>query len=115
MLGFEVGHQHLERQWTKRDAFVVMDCDRAEFRDTPQMRGGQIILVNRPAAREFVRQWANLVCQARLVSDMPSVCDGAESDDFIAHRHDQSCSACFTRSMVIKVTAPLPAVSVVFS
>jgi hypothetical protein len=90
VLGFEVSHTHLERHWTKRDAFVIMDCDRSEFRDTPQMRGGQIILVNRPASREFVRQWANLTCQARLVSDLPSVCDEAEHEDFIAHRHDQS-------------------------
>ena len=90
VLGFEVGKEFLERCWTKRDAFVVMDCDSARYHDTTQLRGGSMVFVKCAASIEFVRQWLSLVCQVRLVSDLPSVCDEPEFADFRAHRHDQS-------------------------
>jgi len=90
VLGFDLGQEFLERCWTKRDAFVVLDCDCARFHDTPQMRGGTLVFVKCATSIAFVRQWLSLVCQVRLVSDLPSVCDKPEFSDFRAHRHDQS-------------------------
>ena len=90
VLGFELGTGFSERCWTKRDTFVVMDCDRPRFHDTPQMKGGNLVFVKCALSIDFVRQWLSLVCQVRLVSDLPSVCDEPEFSDFRAHRHDQS-------------------------
>ncbi len=90
VLGFEVGQGLLERQWTKRDAFVVMGCDSKVYWDTPQLRAGTMLFVKSTASWDFVSEWMDLVCQARLVSDMPSFCDEPEFADFQSHRHDQS-------------------------
>lgn len=90
VLGFDVEDGFIERQWTKRDAFVLTGCDRSQYWDTPQLRGGTIVFVNCEASRQFVCDWMNLVRQVRLVSDMPSLCEHPEFDDFQSHRHDQS-------------------------
>ena len=90
VLGFEVGKGFVERQWTKRDAFVLMNCDKPAYIDTPQLRAGTIVFVNCTASRQFVAEWMKLVCQVRLVSDLPSMCGLPEFIDFRAHRHDQS-------------------------
>ncbi len=90
VLGFGLGTGFPERCWTKRDTFVVMDCDQPRFHDTPQMKGGNLVFVKCASSIDFVRQWLSLVCQVRLVSDLPSVCDEPEFSDFRAHRHDQS-------------------------
>lgn len=90
VLAFELGSGFPERCWTKRDAFVVMDCDSARFHDSPQMKGGNLVFVKCGGSIDFLRQWLSLVCQVRLVSDLPSVCDLPEFTDFRAHRHDQS-------------------------
>jgi hypothetical protein len=90
VLGFEVGEGFVDRQWTKRDAFTLMKCDLPAYTDTPQLRGGTIVFVNCKASRRFVEQWSELVCQVRLVTDVPSTCGLPEYPDFKAHRHDQS-------------------------
>ena len=90
ILSFEVGKGFIERQWTKRDAFVLMNCDNSACRDTPQLRAGTIIFVNCDASRKFVEEWMKLVRQVRLVTDLPSQCGLPNFIDFRSHRHDQS-------------------------
>ena len=90
VLGFEVGKGFVDRQWTKRDTFVLLNCDNQAYTDTPQLRAGTIVFVNCSASREFVSEWMKLVRQVRLVSDLPSQCGLPEFVDFKSHRHDQS-------------------------
>ena len=90
VLGFSVGYEFLERKWTKRDAFTLMGCDSKEYWDTPQLRAGTMLFAKCNASLDFVSEWMDLVRQVRLVSDMPSLCDEPEFDDFQSHRHDQS-------------------------
>jgi hypothetical protein len=35
--------EKVEREWTKRDAFVLMDCDQPNCTDTKQRLGGYIL------------------------------------------------------------------------
>ena len=37
---FSLQRELLEKQYTKRDAFVLMQCDAPQFTDTPQSIGG---------------------------------------------------------------------------
>ncbi|MGI9513054.1 MAG: hypothetical protein ACR2OL_09155 [Anderseniella sp.] len=90
IMGFEVGKGYVERHWTKRDAFVLMDCDRGEYWNSLQLRGGTMVFRNCPASRQFVTGWMKLARQVRLVSDWPSLCGQPELDGFRGHRHDQS-------------------------
>jgi len=90
ILCFPVSDFHLERHWTKRDAFVLMGCDDAAYHDTPQIAGGAIMLVKQQSSLDIIGEWMKLVEQVRLVSDLPSMCNLPELEGFRAHRHDQS-------------------------
>lgn len=90
VLGFEVGEGFLERQWTKRDAFILTNNDREEFWNSNQLRGGTSIYIKNRDSLNFVKNWLKLVTNYRLVSDEPSRCNEHEFPDFQAHRNDQS-------------------------
>ncbi len=72
ILGTSGSDFHLERHWTKRDAFVLMGCDDAAYHDTPQIAGGAIMLVKQQSSLDIIGEWMKLVEQVRLVSDLPS-------------------------------------------
>ena len=80
----------VEREWTKRDAFVLLGCDAPRYADTAQAAGG--ISAWRPCAESFelVAAWKRAVQDERIVSDGPSRCGLPEYPGFREHRHDQS-------------------------
>jgi hypothetical protein len=57
-----------ERRWTKRDAFVLLDCDRPEFAE-----------------------------EERLLTDRPNQCGLPNYRGFQEHRHDQSLLSLLTK------------------
>ena len=81
---------HMEHTWTKRDCFVLMDCDHARYRDTPQIRTGFHAWRRTPFAMRLVEEWLSLVQDERLATDMASQCGLPEYPQFREHRHDQS-------------------------
>lgn len=40
---FLLENEILERKYTKRDVFILLDCDKPEFTDTPQSIGGYVV------------------------------------------------------------------------
>ena len=88
VVGFRT--QHAEHAWTKRDCFVLMDCDQPPYRDTPQIRTGFSAWRRTPFAMAFVEEWLRLVQDERLATDLPSRCGLPEHPTFREHRHDQS-------------------------
>jgi hypothetical protein len=79
-----------ERCWTKRDAFVLMDCDTPRFHESPQIEGGLSIFINNDFARAFVDQWLHYAQDPRILTDMPNQCGHDDLPGFREHRHDQS-------------------------
>ena len=79
-----------EHTWTKRDCFVLMDCDQPRYRDTPQVRTGFSAWRRTPFAMAFVEEWLRLVQDERLVTDLPSQCGLPDHPAFRQHRYDQS-------------------------
>ena len=88
VVGFRT--QHAEHAWTKRDCFVLMDCDQPPYRDTPQIRTGFSAWRRTPFAMAFVEEWLRLVQDERLATDLPSRCGLPDHPAFREHRHDQS-------------------------
>ncbi len=87
---------HLERRYTKRDAFILMGCDTARFTDTRQRLGGFILLQKSAFAEAFVNEFLDLAQDPRLITDMKSRL-GSDYADFVAHRHDQSIFSLLTK------------------
>lgn len=81
---------HLERFYTKRDAFLIMDCDIPEVTDTPQICGGYIVLRKCEEACLFINEFLRLVQNMQLVTDSDNKLGKKDHDGFVEHRHDQS-------------------------
>lgn len=88
LLVFEL--EHLERHWTKRDAFLLLDCDHASYAETRQRQGGYQLWRCSPRALEMAAEYLALAQDPRLLTDQPNQCGLPNYDGFVEHRHDQS-------------------------
>ena len=94
LLPFEL--QLLERSYTKRDAFILMECDLPRFFDTRQRLASFILLRKSPFAVAFVDEFLELAQDPRLITNSKNRL-GPDYPDFVAHRHDQSIFSLLTK------------------
>lgn len=83
-------HGRPQRVWTKRDCFVLMDCDTARYWEADQIQASWIAFMVSPATRHLVAEWLRYAGDARVVTDMPNQMGLPDLDGFIDHRFDQS-------------------------
>ena len=81
---------YLESQYTKRDAFVLMDCDSARFADTQQRLASFSIWRRSAASLDISREYLRFACDERILTDQKNTCHKPNYPGFRAHRHDQS-------------------------
>lgn len=81
---------YIEKACTKRDAFILMDCDEAKYADTRQICATYILVRKDEASIEFINKYADYVLDKRIVSDEPNVMGKPNYEGFMMHRHDQS-------------------------
>jgi hypothetical protein len=79
-----------ESVYTKRDAFVLMNCDSTEFTDTPQICATYLLIKKSPYSMKFCKEWLSLCEDSRLLTNDSNVMGKENYPDFIAHRNDQS-------------------------
>lgn len=79
-----------ERQYTKRDLFVGMDCDTAEYTDTCQYIATSFAIRKSKESVSFLNEWSLLCNQKHLISDDANVLGMDNYPEFLDHRHDQS-------------------------
>lgn len=80
----------IEKQWTKRDTFILMECDSSFYTDSVQVTGNFIILKKSENSQKFIDQYLEYCSDYRIISDAENVMDSSNYPEFIAHRHDQS-------------------------
>lgn len=78
-----------ERQFTKRDVFIELNCDVPEYTDTLQRAAGVIIIRNTERTREIISEWLMIAQNKHLITDEKCIY-GKNYKEFIDHRHDQS-------------------------
>ena len=81
---------HMQKEWTKRDAFVLLDADSPRYWDAGQLMGGFMILQNNARARDFVNKWLAAMDDERVLTDAPNRAGAPNFSEFREHRHDQS-------------------------
>ncbi len=84
-----VGAKHIAKNWTKKDAFVLMGCDSQKYWDAPQTNGAVSLWEKNEYNDAFLREWLKYIRDPRIVSDDPNMC-GPNFPEFKGHRHDQS-------------------------
>jgi hypothetical protein len=76
--------------WTKQDAWAATHLDSPGFRAASPIQASFSCWRATEYTRRIASEWLDLCSQRNLVSDDPSSTATAESEEFKAHRHDQS-------------------------
>ena len=88
VLLFQTGY--LEKRWTKRDAFVLLNCDEPEFTDTTHREASFSLWKKSKSAIDFVEEYLHFCEDERILTDMPNTMGLPNYPEFEDHRHDQS-------------------------
>jgi hypothetical protein len=87
----------LEGDWTKRDAFVLLDCDRPEFIQSPQRLASFHLWRKSARTQAIAHEWLTLAQDERLLTDLPNQCGLPNHPGYREHRHDQSLFSLLTK------------------
>lgn len=90
IMAFSLPADMLEKQYTKRDAFILMGCDEEYYYNTTQTIGGYVILKKSPFVENFLKQDILYAQDERIITDEKNVMGKDNIPGFVAHRHDQS-------------------------
>jgi hypothetical protein len=81
-------HLAIEKKWTKRDLFKLLDCDSPEFTESDQIASGLVIYRKNKLNIDFLKEYQKVSFIDHAINDDPSYNQNYE--EFITHRHDQS-------------------------
>ena len=87
---FSLEKERIEKNNTKRDAFVLTGCDEVKYTDTPQSIGGYFVCKKAPEVEAFLDEVLRYAQDIRIISDNPNVMGLPNYGEFTDHRHDQS-------------------------
>lgn len=81
---------HLNRVWTKRDCFVLMNADSEIYYNGMQVMGGFIFLKKSNKSQKFLEDWLSFSLDYRILTDSENELGLQNLPEFVEHRHDQS-------------------------
>lgn len=76
--------------WTKRDCFILMNCDEEKYWNHGQTPSGRHFWRKNDLSLRIVSEWLAYMLDPRLSTDYPNICGQPNLPGFIGHRHDQS-------------------------
>ena len=86
-----------EKIYSKRDAFILMDCDSEQYANTPQRLSGFIFLKKSPATVALIDEFLEYMQDPRIVTDMPNQLGKENYEGFKDNRHDQTVWSLLTK------------------
>ena len=81
---------YLEGHWTKRDAFILMDCDTAPYADTKQLMATFSLWKRTAFSMKLANEWLSYAQDERIITDIPNQGGKDNYPGFQENRHDQS-------------------------
>lgn len=81
---------HSHKEWTKRDCFILMNCDEPKYHNSTQLEAGLIGVKNTSFTVQIVKEWLQNCQNENIITDLPNICGKPNFDGFKDHRHDQS-------------------------
>ena len=79
----------IEKQWTKKDAYILMDCIGDKYSNTNQILASYILVKKTIKAELFISEYLDYCCDDVIITDKENEF-GENFDNFIEHRFDQS-------------------------
>lgn len=78
----------VNKEWTKRDLFKLLDCDTIEYANDTQIAAGFVLYKKNKIISEFLENYVKVGLIDHAMNDDPSYNKNYEG--YIEHRHDQS-------------------------
>jgi len=82
------GYKHGE--WTKRDCFIMMNCDNEKYHNAVQLEAGVLGLKKTDNNIKLISEWFEYCKNRNILTDLPNTCGLDNLEGFKDHRHDQS-------------------------
>lgn len=101
-------YRYFEKHWTKRDAFVYMDCDKTEYTDQYQCWAGMFVLRKTENTKNIMREWLKYAQDYRIITDAPNTCGLDNYEGFQENRHDQSILSLLMKKYNVAIIEELP-------
>lgn len=76
-------------QYTKKDCFVLMNCDESDYHNSKQLEVGFMVWKVSEQSKQIVSEWLEFCKDPKIINNDLSTL-GEEVDGFVAHRNDQS-------------------------
>ncbi|TKB98626.1 FkbM family methyltransferase [Pedobacter cryophilus] len=76
--------------WTKRDCFILMDCDNKKYWDGMHCDAAFCLFKKSDLSIKFIEEWLLHSCNINVISSLPNICGENNFKEFIEHRWDQS-------------------------
>ncbi|WP_345950604.1 hypothetical protein ABDD95_03960 [Mucilaginibacter sp. PAMB04274] len=80
----------LNYEWTKRDCFVLMNCDESEYWHAPHCDAAFSLWRKNELSISFLNEWLKYGSDERIITDLPNTCGKENLPGFADHRWDQS-------------------------
>lgn len=77
-----------EKEYTKRDAFVIMGLDDPKYTETSQREATYIWIIKNDFTIKLIKEYLNYAQDERVITD--NISENKNYDAFKDHRHDQS-------------------------
>lgn len=84
------GECGINSQFTKRDAFVLMDLDDEKYTNAAHKTASCIIIKKKNNSLSFVDEWLTYAQNINIITDLPNTQGKENYSNYIDHRHDQS-------------------------
>lgn len=78
------------RQFTKRDCFVRMDCDAPKYWDANKVIATILVMRKCAAVVGFLREWLRYCCDRAVITEDPNIYGKNDLRGFLQHRSDQA-------------------------
>ncbi|MEM6795357.1 MAG: glycosyltransferase [Acidobacteriota bacterium] len=101
-----LGEGFRERQYTKRDALILLDADRPEITESPQRFASHLLLRRSETSLRLLRLALDAATDPRILTDQPNQLGQPDYPDFVAHRHDQSILSVLGKRLGLPATPP---------
>jgi hypothetical protein len=79
----------IEKDYTKKDAFVLMGLDEPKYTDSSQREATYIWLIKNDFTIKLIEEYLEYAQNSNIITDMPNI-TGENYSTFKDHRHDQS-------------------------
>jgi hypothetical protein len=83
-------NRNLQKHFTKRDCFIMMDCDKQEYWDAIQIEAGLVVAKKNETTIKILEEWLHFCKNENIITDIPNICGVDNLTNFVTHRHDQS-------------------------